>query len=245
MIKERLISAFFGIILLFVILLSDKVFISIAIILTTMLIIYELFHAFNLLKFGLPTILCFTIPILPALYFILPGSIITAVVTLYILVLLAYLVFMHRKITYKDVSLMISLSAIVTFLLTYITLVRKLENGNIYVWLIFLGAWISDTCAYFSGCAFGKHKLAPEISPKKTIEGSVGGIIGTALIFLGFGIVINHLFKLSNVSYTLLFILGVLSSVFGTDWRFNSFHYQKRMRNKGFWQNNARAWWCA
>ena len=52
-----------------------------------------------------------------------------------------------------------------------------LSNG-IYIWLVFIIAWGTDTFAYVFGMLFGKHKLCPSLSPKKTIEGSIGGIIG-------------------------------------------------------------------
>jgi phosphatidate cytidylyltransferase len=215
MVKERLISAFFGVILLFIILLSDKLFINIAIIFTSVFILYELFSAFDLLKFGLATALCFTIPLMPALSFILPANVLAAIIAFYILILLACLVFMHGKITYKEIAVMFFFSVIITFLLAYITLVRKLENGNIYVWLVFIGAWISDTFAYFCGTALGKHKLAPHISPKKTVEGSVGGLLGTALALAVYGLIMRHLFDLHGVNYALLALLGVFCSVFG------------------------------
>ena len=48
-----------------------------------------------------------------------------------------------------------------------------------------MGAWVCDTFAYFVGKFFGKHKLIPEISPKKTIEGAIGGVIGSVVIALG------------------------------------------------------------
>lgn len=58
-----------------------------------------------------------------------------------------------------------------------------------YILLIFCTAWLTDTFAYFSGRAFGKHKMAPKVSPHKTVEGAIGGVIGCVLIVvsLGFG----------------------------------------------------------
>jgi phosphatidate cytidylyltransferase len=61
-----------------------------------------------------------------------------------------------------------------------------LLNGDARVLLVFIFSWISDTCAYFTGVFFGKHPLCPAISPKKTIEGSIGGMIGSALLALLF-----------------------------------------------------------
>ena len=46
------------------------------------------------------------------------------------------------------------------------------------------GAWLADSGAYFAGTFFGKHKLCPEVSPKKTVEGFIGGIVVTGLLFM-------------------------------------------------------------
>ena len=64
----------------------------------------------------------------------------------------------------------------------------------------------SDTCAYFAGYAFGKHKLIPKVSPKKTIEGSIGGILGSTLICLAFGYYFN-------IDLKVIVILGFLGSI--------------------------------
>ena len=56
-----------------------------------------------------------------------------------------------------------------------------------------LGAIATDTFAYFVGVTVGKHKLCPEMSPKKTIEGAIGGIVGTILVFVIYGIIVNNL----------------------------------------------------
>ena len=68
----------------------------------------------------------------------------------------------------------------VTMMLSYVFQVRMLEGGQLIVWLIFIGAWGSDTCAYCVGKLIGKHKMPSKLSPNKTIEGCVGGIIGAA-----------------------------------------------------------------
>jgi len=67
-------------------------------------------------------------------------------------------------------------------MLSFIYLVRGLPYGIYTVWMIFISSWICDTCAYGVGMLFGRHKLAPALSPKKSIEGSLGGIIGSALV---------------------------------------------------------------
>lgn len=60
--------------------------------------------------------------------------------------------------------------------------IRELDSGVYLVWLVFLGAWGSDTCAYCVGRLIGKHKAFPVLSPKKSVEGCVGGVLGAALL---------------------------------------------------------------
>jgi phosphatidate cytidylyltransferase len=62
-----------------------------------------------------------------------------------------------------------------------------MSQGTAYLWVAFLGTWASDTFAYFVGSAFGKHKLCPLISPGKTIEGSLGGMLGSLFVVACFG----------------------------------------------------------
>ena len=67
-------------------------------------------------------------------------------------------------------------------MLSFLYLVRSLPYGIYTVWMIFISSWICDTCAYVVGMLVGKHKLAPVLSPKKSIEGALGGIAGSALV---------------------------------------------------------------
>ena len=69
-------------------------------------------------------------------------------------------------------------------MMSYIYQTRTLPDGKYLVWLIFLASWGSDTCAYCTGMLIGRHKMTPILSPKKTIEGAAGGVLGAA--FLGF-----------------------------------------------------------
>lgn len=70
----------------------------------------------------------------------------------------------------------------VAVMFSYLYQTRMMADGAYLVWLIFLSSWGCDTCAYCVGMLFGKHKLAPVLSPKKSVEGAVGGVIGAALL---------------------------------------------------------------
>lgn len=89
-------------------------------------------------------------------------------------------------------------------------IVRLEAMGKAYVALVFIVAFVSDTCAYFAGVCLGKHKLVPRLSPKKTIEGSVGGFAGTVLVLLLYGFVLSKLNF--EVKYPVLAAYGILGS---------------------------------
>lgn len=71
---------------------------------------------------------------------------------------------------------------------SYVYRVRQMADGKFLVWLIVISAWGCDTCAYCVGKLMGKHKMAPVLSPKKTVEGAVGGVLGAALLGVLYGL---------------------------------------------------------
>lgn len=77
--------------------------------------------------------------------------------------------------------------------LSFLTLLAEFEQGRLWLLFLLVVIWSNDTFAYFIGKNLGKHKLAPEVSPKKTLEGAIGGIIGGALV----GMVFVHFTGLS------------------------------------------------
>ena len=70
----------------------------------------------------------------------------------------------------------------VAVMLSFIYQTRILPGGAFTVWLVFICAWGCDTCAYCVGMLIGRHKMAPVLSPKKSVEGGIGGVVGAALI---------------------------------------------------------------
>lgn len=79
----------------------------------------------------------------------------------------------------------------VSFLMGHLIFINRLESGAYLLWLPFFTAWFTDTAAYFTGVSIGKHKLFPSISPKKTLEGYLGGIVGSSILTSLFGIIIR------------------------------------------------------
>ncbi len=96
-------------------------------------------------------------------------------------------------------------------MLSYVYQTRMLEGGVYHVWLIFLCSWGCDTCAYCAGMLFGKHKMAPVLSPKKSIEGAVGGVVGAILL----GIIYAVATKGPVLNYGIICGVGALISMVG------------------------------
>ena len=99
-----------------------------------------------------------------------------------IIILMCVYVFTYPK--YRADQIMSAYFGImyVAVMLSFIYLTRNLEGGRFVVWLIFLCSWGCDTCASCVGMLIGKHKMAPVLSPKKSVEGAVGGVVGAALL---------------------------------------------------------------
>ena len=103
-----------------------------------------------------------------------------------LMVLMSLYVFTFPKYKTEEVTVAFFGVFYVAVMLSYIYQVRAMTDGRYLVWLIFISSWGCDTSAYCVGMLFGRHKLAPVLSPKKSIEGAVGGVAGAALIGLLF-----------------------------------------------------------
>lgn len=127
---------------------------------------------------------------------------------LFIITNLTYLVLKHTKITPIDCAKNIFVFFYVGILMSAIYLVRELPYGEYIVWLIFISAWGCDTSAYFTGKAIGKHKLIPTLSPNKTIEGFIGGIVGSMVITAIYVIVVSNILNINDTKITVLLIIA-------------------------------------
>lgn len=105
----------------------------------------------------------------------------------------------------------------VSVMLSYIYQTRTLPNGQFVVWLVFLCSWGCDTCAYCVGMLIGKHKMSPVLSPKKSIEGAVGGVLGAAALGALYALAVQkHLQMEQPVSvFAVICAAGALISMVG------------------------------
>lgn len=111
------------------------------------------------------------------------------------------------------------MSAMFSFLygpvmLSFLYLLREGFDDGIYlVWFVFLASWGSDTCAYCVGVLIGKHKMTPKLSPKKSIEGAVGGILGAALLFVLYTHFVINQYTMTTLSLPLAAVLGAVGAL--------------------------------
>ena len=147
-----------------------------------------------------------------ALAFVDPGRMFPVLV-LSGIVFLAIPVFKYKAVTFRDCSAAYLGSVYVFALLRHVSMVRVQDNGAFLVFAIFIGAFITDTGAYFAGCFLGKHKLALELSPKKTIEGSVGGILATLIAFCLYAYIGNRFWNYGINAGNLVITAVILSVI--------------------------------
>jgi len=136
------------------------------------------------------------------------------VIVIAVLLLMCYTV-INTKYNYIDIAVTVFGFIYVPVFFGNIILVNQTIYGNYLVWLIFISSWLCDTGAYYSGRFFGKHKLAPKVSPNKTIEGSIGGLISSCLACGIFGILIRNLNVNININIIHFFVIGLICGVFG------------------------------
>lgn len=137
-----------------------------------------------------------------------------AVALLVLLYLLAVLVFSKGSIGVEAISVAAVMSFYVTFGFSSIVLLHDFfALGNYTYLLVFVGAWITDVFAYFCGRLFGKHKLIPEVSPKKTVEGSIGGTLFSGIAFVVFGFIIKSIENDMYQGYLQLFVFGLVAAL--------------------------------
>ena len=123
------------------------------------------------------------------------------------LTLFLHVIITKMKINFKDISYTLFGIIYVIGCIIFLALLRGIQNGRILIWYAIIAAWGTDIFAYIIGKRFGKHKFS-EVSPKKSIEGCVAGIIGAVVIAGLYTLAINKIF---NLQYSYLFVVIVTS----------------------------------
>ncbi len=156
------------------------------------------------------------------------------VLLVFICLLFAELLLSKTKLPFEKVAVTFLAGAVIPYFFTALVRLHGLPYGRYYIILPFVIAFLSDTGAYFAGRAFGKRKLAPIISPNKTVEGVYGGVIGAVLGVVVYCLVLQFAFDFSvNYWYVPIYgILGSLGAVFG-DLSFSAVKRQTGIKDYG------------
>lgn len=221
--KTRIITAIVAIaVLLPVLIFSQTVALPIALALCAFVAIYEMSACIGLKRAYALTAPLYLLALgLPFLIRYANGidqirQVILAAVLLISLYFFAVLIFSRGKCKLADVATLFMTAFYILAGFNSIMILRDYELGGKYVYLtVFLGAWVTDTFAYFCGMLFGrggKHKLIPDVSPKKTVEGSIGGIVFCMLAMVIFGLIVNAISDF-HANYLMLVVGGLLASI--------------------------------
>ncbi|MDD4699031.1 MAG: CDP-archaeol synthase [Oscillospiraceae bacterium] len=144
----------------------------------------------------------------------------TVAIVIFAVALLITSMVMNKTINISQLTSAFSLTLFITYAFSTLLMLTRTSNGQglFYFLLAFSFAWVSDGGAYFVGVLFGKHQLAPIISPKKTIEGAIGGVVCSTLVTFIMCLFYNSLstsFHANIVAFTLLAPIFAVSGIFG------------------------------
>ena len=221
----RLLSSAVGIVIAVIILiLHNTIALNIAIALISVVMVYEVLKAARCTQLRLTCI--------PALLyaavnpFIVTGEAAKYKFTVTFIALICIFttyIIQHNSMKYYRLMFIIASSLLISNAMSSLIILHDIDkvNGLMYLIMGLCGAWLADSGAYFVGTFIGKKKLCPEISPKKTVEGFVGGIFITGLLFMlidfGYSKILPHFTEYTvSVNYFEVCVLGMILAVVGT-----------------------------
>lgn len=209
----RIISAAVGIILMGYIINAGGWVYYISVTILNLIAIYELHNAFKeidihtniISSFISAVILQTAVNFLMDLNFIfIPFSIVLMLIFIF-----SYSIIYNKENHITDIAFSIFSFVYTTLMFMYLIMTRELPQGAMIVWWVFVATWACDTGAFFVGIKFGRTKLAPNISPHKTVEGSIGGLVFSAIGSLLFAMIV-----LSQVEPINALFLGLIVGIF-------------------------------
>ena len=211
--KSRILVAVVGVpVLVWVVLWAPMLVMMAALALLSGIAAYELMHCVGLDK----TSFLLSWTMISAIfsvewYYDRPGYIVVWW-TIYVVTAFIYAIVKAGEV--KFVQVLAGIFAVMAILYSFSAFLRMEASGihRAYLLLPFILSFACDTFAYFAGMAFGKHKLAPKVSPKKTIEGSIGGMAGNVVCGLIFAFVMARFFG-GSIGYGVMALLALACSI--------------------------------
>lgn len=219
--KPRLLTAVIGIPLLILFLLFAEVWypvVPIIVALATAFMTGEYLNANKLLKNLAVSSPCLLFSLI--LPFLISSAYVYLTVVLYMLVMFILMIANHKNITYSELAYSVTGTLLISLGMSAIPLMCSSKTGiSFYFVAIFALPWMADAGGFFIGATLGKHKLCPNISPNKTVEGVVGGVIfcviSAVLVGLMFQFLITPRIKLNFIALVLLGVIDAPVSIIG------------------------------
>lgn len=186
--RIRIISALFAIPLFLFVVFKRGIILDVSVFILALIGINEFFNAFRNVKI-LPSKLIGILSTAFMFIIVLKDGTIESIMLWFFICMLLILVnnLLNKEMDILSASITAMGVFYIVFFMYHIVFIAHHSRYNQLVWIIFIVAWATDTFAYFTGYFFGSRKLCPNISPKKTIEGAIGGILGSIIISGLFG----------------------------------------------------------
>lgn len=215
--KRILSSAVLLPLVLIIFILGNKYVVDVFIGIVALRCIYELFHAFEqkghhpVKWIGyLAAIAIMFIHVIPQRY---ASITIAAIIPISIVVLFILVLTKKTETNVLDIAITFFGICYIVLFLMFMSMIREMENGKFLIWYVFLTSWMTDVFAYLTGKTIGKHHFT-DISPNKTIEGCIGGTLGSVICVVIYTVLINK-FAGFNINIALIIIVGILLSIIG------------------------------
>lgn len=216
--KTRIIAAAVLVPVLFLIVLVAPVSAA-AVILGILLAIasYELLYRTGLVKHSRLVIYSSVMAFLLSLwsYFGAVRAYFVLLLMVYFILLFSEMMLDHIKVRFETLGMCFVSGVIVPYMLTALIRILTMSVGRYVILIPFIVAFMSDAGAYFTGLKFGKHKLAPVVSPNKTIEGVLGGLAGAMIGMLIYALILDFPLKF-HVYYGIALLYGLIGAGAGT-----------------------------
>ncbi len=136
-------------------------------------------------------------------------------VLVFCILLFAEMMMDHVKVRFEMLGMCFVSGLMIPFMLSSLIRILVMSNGRYVILIPFFVAFLSDAGAYFVGLKFGRHKLAPVVSPNKTIEGALGGLATAVVGMLIYVLILDVVFPQLEIHYGLAIVYGLIGSVTG------------------------------
>lgn len=212
---KRTFSAIIAVILLGLVLWLDVVtnlpVVTVALLFLLVMALYEIYKPFGFIRKKVISIVGFLLGI--TVFLIYPEYIrdINTIIVFAIIVMFIVAVTYHKTVNFSDISVLLFTTLYISLGMQHIRMLYMGQLGLAMVFVALVAAFLTDTGAYFTGYFLGKHKLIPEISPKKTVEGAIGGVVVAIVSLLVYAWILTFFGIKTNILN--IIIIGLLASV--------------------------------